>query len=110
MLRAFMQAVAERAEREAKEVEGATFRPEVSKLARALWSGESLSSQVCVYVCARTRGWVCVWVGRCGHETGVLAALLAGRACPGVLQGLRVLRGFGCSGHTHGSGFLPFHQ
>ncbi|KAF5842487.1 hypothetical protein DUNSADRAFT_6731 [Dunaliella salina] len=41
------RAVAERAEREARETEGATFRPEVSKLARALWSGGDLNSQAC---------------------------------------------------------------
>jgi hypothetical protein len=38
--------VAERAERESKEIEGATFTPEISKLAKALWSGEDVRNQV----------------------------------------------------------------
>lgn len=45
------QTAAERAQRMSKEVEGATFRPEISKLAKALWSGEDVRNQVCVCVC-----------------------------------------------------------
>uniref|UniRef100_A0A7S0R6Y6 PFU domain-containing protein n=1 Tax=Chlamydomonas leiostraca TaxID=1034604 RepID=A0A7S0R6Y6_9CHLO len=39
------KAAAIRAERDAKELDGATFRPEITDLAKALWSGADLDSQ-----------------------------------------------------------------
>lgn len=45
LLFSLLQAMQIKAEREAKELEGATFAPEITRLAKALWSGGDLESQ-----------------------------------------------------------------